>query len=168
MGRAAGRRSASVRYQSSSCSCRTMGNIANICVAVWGASRQSRPPKVTWETCCPAPKQSKTAQPGNPRSRRSAWMPQRKSARRCRHGCPASLSIAKSADAVNGSATQHNPKQLAQSAWRRGRPPRAEGVGLATTHTRNGGGVEVGRLCADGHDGHDQRQDGEHCGDLEG
>ncbi len=50
--------SASVRYQSSSWSCRMIANTPNIWVAMAGACRQSRPPKVTWATCCPAPKQS--------------------------------------------------------------------------------------------------------------
>src|SRR4051794_3302736 len=45
-------------------------------------------------------------------------MPQRKSASRLGHGRPASLSIAKSAEAAKGSATQHSPKQLSQSAFR--------------------------------------------------
>ncbi len=50
-------------------SCRITPNTANIDAAVSGDSRQSRPANVTWTTCCPAPKQSKTAQPGKPRSR---------------------------------------------------------------------------------------------------
>ncbi len=33
-------------------------NTSNIRLAVPGARRQSRPPKVTWATFCPAPKQS--------------------------------------------------------------------------------------------------------------
>src|SRR5664279_5730043 len=49
---------------------------------------------------------------------------QRKSGCRWGQACPASLSKAKSAEAENGSATQHRPKQLAQSAsrFRRARP----------------------------------------------
>ena len=123
-GPAARRPSASVRYQSSSCSCRMTANAWNICPAVSGALRQSCPAKVTWATFCPAPKQSKTVQPGKPRSRRLVWMPQRKSARRFGQGCPAGLSMAKSAEAANAGATQHNPKQRAQSARRSSRPPR--------------------------------------------
>jgi len=57
-------------------------NTVNICPPMRGVRRQSCPPKVIWETFCPAPKQSYTVQPGNPRSRRSEWMPQRKSDRR--------------------------------------------------------------------------------------
>ena len=37
-----------------------IGNTSNICCAVCGASRPSCPPKVTWATFCPAPKQSYT------------------------------------------------------------------------------------------------------------
>jgi len=37
---------------------RITGKAANICAAVVGDSRQSRPPKVTCATCWPAPKQS--------------------------------------------------------------------------------------------------------------
>ncbi len=40
-------------------------------------------------------------------------MPQLKSCCRLRHGSPAGLSIGKSADFSNASATQHSPKQLA-------------------------------------------------------
>jgi hypothetical protein len=54
----AGSVSASLRYQSSSWSCRMTVNTPNICPARPGSRRQSRPPKVTWATCCPAPKQS--------------------------------------------------------------------------------------------------------------
>lgn len=43
-------------------------------------------------------------------------MPQRKSGCRLGQACPAALSIAKSAEAVNAGATQHSPKQLAVSA----------------------------------------------------
>ena len=64
--RAGGIASAAVRYQSSSCSCRMIGNTSNICCAACGVARQSRPPNVTWETCWPAPKQSYTVQPGKP------------------------------------------------------------------------------------------------------
>jgi hypothetical protein len=39
------------------------GNTANIADADSGERRQSVPPKVTCETFCPAPKQSKTVQP---------------------------------------------------------------------------------------------------------
>jgi hypothetical protein len=58
MGPAGGSVSASVRYQSSSCSCRMTGNTANIGPVMPGACRQSCPPNVTWATRCPAPKQS--------------------------------------------------------------------------------------------------------------
>ncbi len=47
-----------------------------------------------------------------------AWMPHPKSARRFGHGVPAALSSAKSPDAENGKATQHNAKQLARRAFR--------------------------------------------------
>ena len=67
------------------------GKTSNIRRAVLGSRRQSRPPKVTWDTFCPAPKQSKTVQPGKPRSRSWAWMPQRKSARRFGAGPPRGL-----------------------------------------------------------------------------
>lgn len=50
-------------YQISSCSCRMMGKTSNMDSATSGASRQLVPPKVTWDVFCPAPKQSKTAQP---------------------------------------------------------------------------------------------------------
>lgn len=67
IGRAAGRVRASFRYQSSSCNWRTTGNTSNIC---WARSPepvcQSWPPKVTWETCWPAPKQSYTVHPLKP------------------------------------------------------------------------------------------------------
>lgn len=117
-GRAGSRVSASVKYQSSSWSWRTTGNVSNICWAVSGACRQSWPPKVTCETCWPAPKQSYTVQPGKPWSRSRVWIPQRKSVRRWVQGRPARLSAAKSADAAKGSATQHSPKQFAQSPCR--------------------------------------------------
>jgi hypothetical protein len=43
-------------------------------------------------------------------------MPQRESAARCRHGVPAGLSNAKSADREKGRTTQHSPTQRVQSA----------------------------------------------------
>ncbi|GAA2212228.1 hypothetical protein GCM10009850_076900 [Nonomuraea monospora] len=94
------------------------GNTAYICRAVPGSSRQLRPSYVTCETFCPAPKQSKTVHPGNPRSRNRVWIEQRKSSLRLWQGCPPALSTAKSAEAENGRATQHSPKQLSQSASR--------------------------------------------------
>jgi hypothetical protein len=54
-------------------------------------------------------------------------MPQRKSACRFEHGCPAFLPTAKSVERAKGSATQHSPKQFVQSACRSFRPPSAEG-----------------------------------------
>src|SRR5450759_1371108 len=45
-------------------------------------------------------------------------MPQRKSGRRLGQGCPASLSMAKSAEAEKAGATQHSPRQRSQSARR--------------------------------------------------
>src|SRR5450759_1856944 len=45
-------------------------------------------------------------------------MPQRKSGRRLGQGCPASLSMAKSAEAEKAGATQHSPKQRSHSARR--------------------------------------------------
>src|SRR5262244_4212575 len=89
---------------------------ANIGAASAGSARQSRPPKVTWATFWPAPRQSNAAQPPNPRGRSRSWMPQRKSARRFGHGWSAALSIAKSAEAENAGATQHNAKHRTQSA----------------------------------------------------
>ena len=79
------------------------------------ASRQSRPANAA-VTRWPAPRQSNTVHPAKPRPRRSAWMPQRKSACRCAHGVPAGLSTAKSADRANAGATQHSPTQREQSA----------------------------------------------------
>src|SRR5215475_6012504 len=103
-----------------------IAHAANICAAACGSWRQSRPAKVTGETCWTAPRQSYTAQPGKPCCRRSLCMPHRKSARRWGQGCPAGLSIAKSADAENAGATQHSPKHRPQSARRtRCPPPRA-------------------------------------------
>jgi hypothetical protein len=87
--------------------------------AVSGASRQLTPPKVAWATRWPAPKQSNVAQPANPRSRSDEWIPQRNPSPRFGHACPAGLSMAKSAEAENAGATQHSPKQRAQSARRR-------------------------------------------------
>lgn len=124
-GRAGSRDSDSVRYQRSSWSCRMTGNTWNICPAICGARRQSCPSKVSPETFWPAPKQSYTVQPGKPCVRSSVWMPQRKSSWRFRQGFPASLSIAKSADRVRVSATQHSPKQFAQSARSAARSPRS-------------------------------------------
>src|SRR5882724_8530457 len=49
-------------------------------------------------------------------------MPQRKSDCRWGQACPASLSIAKSAEAEKAGATQHSPKQRSQSARRLRRP----------------------------------------------
>jgi hypothetical protein len=49
-------------------------------------------------------------------------MPQRKSDPRLGQACPASLSIAKSAEAKKAGATQHSAKQRSQSARRLGRP----------------------------------------------
>ena len=94
------------------------GSTAYIAAAVPGASRQETPPKVTCDTCWPAPKQSKTVQPFQPDSRSRAWMPHRKSVWRLVHGWPPGLSTGKSAEAANGRATQHSPKQLAQSGTR--------------------------------------------------
>ncbi len=91
------------------------GNTACIWPAVAG-SAQSWPPKVTWQTCWPAPRQSYTAQPRKPRPRRSAWMPQRKSGPRWRQGWPAGLSMAKSAEREKAGTTQHSPAHRAQSA----------------------------------------------------
>lgn len=108
------------------------GNTPNIEGAESGARRQSRPPKVIWETFCPAPKQSKTVQPAKPSRRSREWMPQPKSSRRLRHGSPASFPTAKSAEAANGSATQHSPKQLPQSASRPERSPALAGPGWGT------------------------------------
>jgi hypothetical protein len=101
-------------------------NTSNICRVVCGACRQSRPPKVTWDTRCPAPKQSYTAQPRKPCRLRSLWMTHRKSGCRFGQGCPAGLSIAKSAEAENAGAAQHSPKQRAQSARRLSRPLSAQ------------------------------------------
>jgi len=51
----------------------------------------------------------------------------RKRAPRCGQGCPAGLSIAKSADAENAGAMQYSPKQRPESACRTRRsPPRAK------------------------------------------
>jgi hypothetical protein len=93
-------------------------NAANIGPAESGSARQSRPPKLIRATRWPAPKQSYTVQPGIPAGRSRSWMPQPKSAPRWRHGDPAALSNAKSAERANGSAAQHSPKQFAQSARR--------------------------------------------------
>ncbi len=41
-------------------------NAANMCSAMRGVWRQFCPPKVTWVTLWPAPKQSYAAQPGKP------------------------------------------------------------------------------------------------------
>src|SRR5664279_3726904 len=46
------------------------------------------------------------------------WIPQRKSSRKFGHGSSAALSMAKSADLLNGRATQHSAKQRSQSASR--------------------------------------------------
>lgn len=54
-------------------------------------------------------------QPWKPLGRSRVWMPQRKSSWRLRQGSPDDLFTAKSADFAKGSATQHSPKQLAQS-----------------------------------------------------
>jgi hypothetical protein len=98
---------------------RIVANAANIGPAVSGASRQLTPPNVDWAIRWPAPKQSYVVHPANPRGRRSAWIPQRNPAPRFGQACPAGLSIAKSAEAANAGATQHSPKQRAQSARRR-------------------------------------------------
>ena len=65
-GPAAGSVSASVRYQSSSWSCRMIVNTPNIWVAMAGACRQSRPPKVTWATCCPRRSSRRLSAAGKP------------------------------------------------------------------------------------------------------
>jgi hypothetical protein len=98
---------------------RITANAANIRPAVSGASRQLTPPNVSWAMRWPAPKQSYVVQPAKPRGRSDSWMSQRKPPPRFGHGCPAGLSIAKSAEAANAGATQHSPKQRAQSARRR-------------------------------------------------
>src|SRR5260370_34181155 len=57
-------------------------------------------------------------------------MPQRKSDCRFGQGCPASLLIAKSAEAEKAGTTQHSPKQRSQSARRLGRcPPEPDEAG---------------------------------------
>ena len=111
--RARGRRA---RWASISCSWRMTGRTAYIVGAVSGASRHETPPKVTCETCWPAPKQSNVTQPRHPPSRSRSWMPHRWSARRLRQGSPAALSTGKSADRAKGRATQHRPKHREQSA----------------------------------------------------
>ena len=58
------------RWASISCTRRTTDSTAAISPRS-SCSRHEVPPYVTCETCCPAPKQSKTVQPGQPRSRRS-------------------------------------------------------------------------------------------------
>jgi hypothetical protein len=97
---------------------RIIANAANIRPAVAGAARQLTPPNVSWATRWPAPKQSYVVHPANPRGRSDSWMPQPKPSPRFGHACPAGLSIAKSAEAANAGATQHSPKQRAQSARR--------------------------------------------------
>lgn len=52
-----------------------------------------------------------------PRSGSRSWIEQVKPVR-CRHGSPAGLSYAKSADAAYGNATQHSPEHREQSARR--------------------------------------------------
>ncbi len=115
----AARASASVRYQSSSWSCRITGKVSNICRAALGA-------------CAPVPAaegdlgdllsgaeavvdgaagEARSPQPGVDAAaevRRPGW----------RRAVPAGLSTAKSAEAAKARATQHSPKQLPQSARR--------------------------------------------------
>ena len=110
-------------------------------------ARQSRPANAR-VTRWPAPRQSKTVHPAKPRSRRSAWMPQRKSCCRWVHGVPAGLSMAKSADRANAGATQHSPthrEQSARSSTTRHarRCPTSRGRRVAPRHAR-------GRVSADG------------------
>ena len=57
-GLVAGSSRAAIRYHSSSWSCRTTENAANIRGAMSGSARQSAPANVSRETRCPAPKQS--------------------------------------------------------------------------------------------------------------
>ena len=66
-GRPAGSASASVRYHSSSCSCRMTANTANIAAAT---RRRAPVPAAEGDLGdpLPAPKQSKTTQPGKPRA----------------------------------------------------------------------------------------------------
>jgi hypothetical protein len=97
-------------------------NAVNMETASSGRPRQSRPAKVCRATRWPAPKQSYAAQPGKPLVGSRSWIEQAKTSS-FGHGTPLGLSIAKSADLANGSATQHSAKHCAQSAWRSiGRP----------------------------------------------
>ena len=107
---------------------------ANIAVRVSSSSRQERPANVCRDTFCPAPKQSKTVQPSNPRSRRCGWMRHPSAPSRFVQGSPASLSNGKSADFVKARATQHSPKQSAQSAPRSSRRPSSIRVRPVTGH----------------------------------
>src|SRR5690606_8244117 len=93
-------------------------NAENIRSRVSGRSRQLMPANNRWETACPAPKQSKTVQPRNPRDGSVSWMVHEKRPSRCRHGDPAGLSSAKSEDLVNPNAVQHSAKHRLQSPRR--------------------------------------------------
>ena len=68
-----------------------------LCCVLLPYSRHEVPAYVTWATCCPAPKQSKTVQLGQPRSRRWAWIVQRSSSASCQQGTPPGLSAPKPA-----------------------------------------------------------------------
>src|SRR6185437_15067394 len=57
-------------------------------------------------------------------------MSQRKSARRFRHGVPAGLSMAKSAETEKADATQHSPKHRVQSAVSRWRTRSSSGAAV--------------------------------------
>ena len=119
------------------------GSAANMEAASSGVVRQSAPPKVTCTTCWPAPKQSKTSQPGKPSGRSRSWISQRKSASRWGQGRPAGLSIAKSADRANAGATQHSPAHREQSARRCARAFGSEDVKTRVRELTQGKGADV-------------------------
>jgi hypothetical protein len=108
-----GDRAASSSSASTSCSGRRTSRASNI-----AGTRRVAPPNVTCTTCCPAPKQSNTTQPGKPRPRRRSWIAHPWSGARCGQGVRAGLSIAKSAEAANAGPTQHSARHREQSADR--------------------------------------------------
>ena len=114
----------------------------------WLESRQSWPAKVTCTTCCPAPKQSKTAQPGKPWSRRVAWIWQPNSGPRFGHGRPAGLFKAKSADRAKAGATQHRPSQREQSALSSRRARSGARPSAASGHIGSGRNQRTPRRCS--------------------
>ena len=131
---AAGSVSASARYQSISCSCRITGRTANCAAASSGASRQVRPPKVTWVSCWPGAEAVEHLAAREARAR-AARRGCRSGSRRAGSGraAPAGLSIAKSAERGERRARTQQQPGAARAVRPQVRRGSASAQGTSTT-----------------------------------